>query len=467
MTNPVARAARPAGLPRSATTMAALTLACAVAPPPIAPPAPPPPVHVAPDALADAEERARLDRVLEIGSAIENEQESFVLQVLQDRLISDFGPVAAFDYGLRQFRDPMRASFGAGGDDGGDLIDRVHSPRGARDATACDGCHSVGGRDGAGSATQVSLSRGDGVHLSSARPRNAPPLQGVGVVQQLAVEMTADLQAIRARALAEGRLLRLVSKGVDFGTIAPGRDGGVDLSDVRGVDPDLVVRPFGWTGDHATLRGFLVEALQLHFGLQTATAERDDGLTATTDPDGDGVLREVEEGSVTALELYLSLLELPVIAPPADPALAAAWSRGAARFPGFGCAACHLPTLSLDQRVVTLGPPPGFTVNLLADGERPKGTDQVALYADLKRHDLDLPERGEATAWLTRPLWGLADSGPYLHDGRAATLDEAIDAHGGEAAPARATWRAATDADRADLRVWLTSLTRAPRLRPR
>ena len=32
----------------------------------------------------------------------------------------------------------------------------------------------------------------------------------------------------------------------------------------------------------------------------------------------------------------------------------------------------------------------------------------------------------------TPPLWGLRDSGPYLHDGRAATIDQAIAMHGGE-----------------------------------
>ena len=36
--------------------------------------------------------------------------------------------------------------------------------------------------------------------------------------------------------------------------------------------------------------------------------------------------------------------------------------------------------------------------------------------------------------WRTPPLWGVRDSGPYLHDGRAATLDQAIAFHNGEAA---------------------------------
>jgi CxxC motif-containing protein (DUF1111 family) len=33
----------------------------------------------------------------------------------------------------------------------------------------------------------------------------------------------------------------------------------------------------------------------------------------------------------------------------------------------------------------------------------------------------------------TPPLWGLRVSGPYLHNGRAATIEDAIKAHEGEA----------------------------------
>ncbi|MCC9603916.1 hypothetical protein LOC67_25470 [Stieleria sp. JC731] len=39
--------------------------------------------------------------------------------------------------------------------------------------------------------------------------------------------------------------------------------------------------------------------------------------------------------------------------------------------------------------------------------------------------------------WRTPPLWGVADSAPYMHDGRAGTLLEAIAMHGGEASGTR------------------------------
>ena len=39
-----------------------------------------------------------------------------------------------------------------------------------------------------------------------------------------------------------------------------------------------------------------------------------------------------------------------------------------------------------------------------------------------------------AQEWRTPPLWGVRDSAPYMHDGRAETLLEAISMHDGEAA---------------------------------
>jgi len=65
----------------------------------------------------------------------------------------------------------------------------------------------------------------------------------------------------------------------------------------------------------------------------------------------------------------------------------------------------------------------------------------VSLFADLKRHHMG-KELAESTAnkemdpyFTTARLWGVADTAPYLHDGRAMTLSEAIIAHGGEAKP--------------------------------
>jgi len=73
----------------------------------------------------------------------------------------------------------------------------------------------------------------------------------------------------------------------------------------------------------------------------------------------------------------------------------------------------------------------------------PKGALYVPLFSDLKTHDMgttlaDLSPQGADVAgvciaprnFLTRPLWGVADTGPWLHDGRATSLLQAILLHG-------------------------------------
>ena len=80
------------------------------------------------------------------------------------------------------------------------------------------------------------------------------------------------------------------------------------------------------------------------------------------------------------------------------------------------------------------------------------GSIDVPLFSDLRTHRMGpclsdptqdrtgkaLPTQGTdvsnintvADAFLTRPLWGVADAGPWLHDGRATTLLDAIHQHG-------------------------------------
>ena len=66
--------------------------------------------------------------------------------------------------------------------------------------------------------------------------------------------------------------------------------------------------------------------------------------------------------------------------------------------------------------------------------------------------------------FLTRPLWGVSRSRPYLHDGRAATLERAILDQAGEAQAARDGYDVLNDLDRGTVRLVLTSLTRAKRM---
>ncbi|WP_179166126.1 di-heme oxidoredictase family protein [Azospirillum agricola] len=91
----------------------------------------------------------------------------------------------------------------------------------------------------------------------------------------------------------------------------------------------------------------------------------------------------------------------------------------------------------------TTTPPPAYARARLPH-DTPDGPLAVPLLSDLRLHDMgpclaDIAPQGTDVAaiavppqqFLTRPLWGVADSWPYLHDGRALDLVQAIRFHGG------------------------------------
>jgi cytochrome c peroxidase len=69
------------------------------------------------------------------------------------------------------------------------------------------------------------------------------------------------------------------------------------------------------------------------------------------------------------------------------------------------------------------------------------------------------PQFGASTReWRTPSLWGLRDSAPYLHDGRAVTIEDAINQHDGAAALAARAFEKLTPAERTQLDMFLKSL---------
>ena len=127
-------------------------------------------------------------------------------------------------------------------------------------------------------------------------------------------------------------------------------------------------------------------------------------------------------------------------APAPDPVPSEAAQRGKAQFRSFGCPSCHVEDL-----------------------RGPGGL--VPAYSDLLLHDMgaslaDGIVMGQSTGseFRTQPLWGVMATGPYLHDGRADTLDAAIRAHDGEGKRARDAYVGATAAQQAELIAFLESL---------
>ena len=74
---------------------------------------------------------------------------------------------------------------------------------------------------------------------------------------------------------------------------------------------------------------------------------------------------------------------------------------------------------------------PGPTAAFTPHGEPIRDTAKQAAVARSRVVDFSVP-REEDMLWRTPPLWGVASSAPYLHDGRAETLLDAIEVHGGQ-----------------------------------
>jgi mono/diheme cytochrome c family protein len=384
-----------------------------------------------------------------------------------------------------------------------DPFRRVHRGLfGGPETISCPSCHWIGGPDGAGAETDNAFLEGDGERPDSADARNPPALVAPGVVQALAVEMTRALQQQRADLVRDAtragadREVRLAAKGVDFGVLRASAKGEVDASGLRGIDADLVVKPFGWKGTLAEFADFASEALQVHMGIQSdrlmARGVRErlgDGKDAA-DPDGDGVRDELTRGPFEALEVHLALLGMPIVEPfiqdrriapaaanllaPTTTSFASDFQRGREVFHAVGCASCHQPMMVLESPMLALdGLPP---IDLARAMRRPAlkydarlGGYPVWLFSDLRRHDMGPAnaarhvQDGVALAmYLTPRLWGVADSAPYLHDGRAPSLDYAIAGHDGEGAAARDAYKARSFEDQGALRVYLMSLRREP-----
>ena len=353
------------------------------------------------------------------------------------------------------------------------------------DGQTCIECHAVGsnavvpfrfGVGGVGgSVTNVmfqprSIDVDDDANLSYAffdgRFINPPFLFGSGGITLLAKEMTQDLQELRKQAAQNpGQTVQLITKGVSFGSIV--FQGGVMNTDnMEGIDADLVVKPFGRKGEFATTRGFDIDAMRFHFGMEPTEV-----VGPGVDGDGDGVVDEISPGDLSSLVIFNTHLERPVMAAPTPQAV-----QGGQLFMDVGCADCHVPSLETRRPYLTYSFPevdedPGANVFFAADlRQSPPGFDPapgggvvVPLFSDLKRHEMG-PGLAESFGselddqFITARLWGVADTAPYLHDGRAHTLQQAILLHGGEAKPARDAFAALPGPDKKAVIAFLRTL---------
>lgn len=432
----------------------------------------------------------------------------------------------AFMLGDRLFETQFTAAQGGGANvGGGERYTRVpradrqcpgewatHKPDRATgpNAQSCLDCHNRP-KDGAGSI--AGNAQRDPLHSGKVDrfiQRNTPHLFGAGAVQRLGEEMTEDLQRISREAGVKacqesGQTIKaqLSTKTVDFGYIEVRCEGGkavYDTSGVKGVSPDLIVRPFQWKKTVRTVRDFVLDAGHNEIGMQGVEIA---GLGR--DSDGDGVINELTVGQVSALTVYMAaqprpttkveLAEYGILTDdtakamkmaPASTEERDAVQHGKEVFSQIHCDTCHKPQLTLKDGLFTeTGPdnhPVSFDLtrdqpdNLTDDGRRlgaftekdSDGNIVIRLFSDLKRHNMG-PELAEAidepsadapkgigrSTFGTKELWGVGCTGPWMHDGRATTLTAAIRYHGGEGAASRTAFNNLDSASQKDLLKFL------------
>jgi Di-haem oxidoreductase, putative peroxidase len=367
---------------------------------------------------------------------------------------------------------------------------------GAPEAQSCVTCHNVGGDDGAGDNNHNIFQIGDGINRASGVPRNPPPLLGLGLRQAAAQEMTAELAALIAAAKTQARntntnvtvALRPPTNPINFGTAIVRPDQTVDLTGIVGIDADLIVRPFGWKGREATVRRFIEGGFRVHFGMQTEPSVNNHCRTPNVntfgtgtncqDPDADGLQKEILDGQLSAQSIYLALLETPVRVPAANATAQTRVNQGEALFNQVGCQGCHRQNIKVKvPRFVEKGDTTtsaGFTLNFATDMHAPKpavaadGSMTIEVWSDFKRREMG-PALADskpfnqisASQFVTPPLWGIRDSAPYLHDGRAKTLFDSVVLHdAGDDVNSVAAFKALTADDQKKIVEFMESLGR-------
>lgn len=272
-------------------------------------------------------------------------------------------------------------------------------------ASSCAACHNQGGVGGAGSEARNAPITVRGRQVQ----RNPPALFGAGMIDGILDD--AILEAAAA-----------------IHTDA-------DLSGRVGVDADGRIARFGWKGDVDRLATFVGRACSVELGLEVPGFAQRPTLDT---PDAPGF--DLDHRGLNALIRFVATLPSPQVL--ATPGV----DHGREVFSDAGCDGCHQENLGTAR---------GLYSDLLLHNLGPKLAEAGGYYGLTVRTAANGASPEE---WRTPPLWGLRDSAPYLHDGRAKTVESAIRAHEGEADATRARYIRLPAADQAALLSFLDSL---------
>jgi CxxC motif-containing protein (DUF1111 family) len=270
--------------------------------------------------------------------------------------------------------------------------------------------------------------------------RNTPPLFGAGLIDAIPDKVFDEVAAEQAK--ASGDAPRSSESKL--------RDEALPVRGRVARLKDKQLGRFGWKASVASLREFTLQACSSELGLEVPGFARA-APPWKRDYKAPGI--DLTREQCDTLTHFVASLPTPGVRPADSPEQACAIERGRQSFARVGCAVCH----------------------------RPKLGDVDGIYSDLLLHDMgsQLSDSGSYTVlepetaskdksrqprsanereWRTPPLWGLRDSAPYLHDGRAATVTDAVALHGGEGMAAARAYQRLSEKERKEVELFLQTL---------
>ena len=143
---------------------------------------------------------------------------------------------------------------------------------------------------------------------------------------------------------------------------------------------------------------------------------------------------------------YVRSLPTPVVIDPFGSQGTVEMRDGRRLFDEVGCVTCH---------VASLGDVRGMYSDLLLHNMGQRMSDSAGSYG---ANPSDSPGAATAREWRTPPLWGYRDSGPYMHDGRALDLEEAVALHDGQGRTSAHRFFELSPKERAQVEAFLKSL---------
>jgi CxxC motif-containing protein (DUF1111 family) len=257
---------------------------------------------------------------------------------------------------------------------------------------------------------------------------NTPALFGAGLIDKLS---SWSIHGDGLRRSAEG-----ISNDLngDFSSIPVGR--------ARGTAGR--VGKFGWKGQFTSLADFVASACAVELGL---TNPRKSQMTPGEFSEDTNAALDMTARQLDELVTYVAALPRPVEILPDDPEQRQQAIHGKSVFAAVGCADCHTPDLGDVEGV--------YSDFRLYEIESDRSSAGYAVVST----PIELPsDHPKANEWKTPPLWGVADSAPYFHDGASPTLQQAIQRHDGEAKKSQKQYKKLPPEDRQALVTFLGTL---------